>query len=131
MQLDQWKNVLAGAALTVWVTVGVASIASAQLMPGQQAVPLGETLNGNVAAPPGRLSEGDRFFVTAWGPAGGTAMFSIPGLRSDLPMAESGKRPGLYIGSYTVQPGGFGHERQRHYHAHKAEWTIADRDPGQ
>lgn len=105
VRVDPWKSVLAGAALTISVTLGIAFIAAAQLMPGQQAAPLGETLNGNVAAPPGRLSAGDTFFVTAWGPTGGTATFSIPGLRSDLPMAESGKRPGLYIGSYTVQPG--------------------------
>jgi hypothetical protein len=52
-----------------------------------------------------QLTTGDVLTVTANGPAGGTASFSIAGLRSGLPMIEQAGSPGTYIGTYTVQAG--------------------------
>lgn len=62
-------------------------------------VPLAVTVNtGDVAT----LAPGQTFQVTVRGPAGGLATFDV-GSHAGLPMAEVA--PGVYVGSYTVQPG--------------------------
>lgn len=58
------------------------------------------------------LTTGDVLTVTATGPAGGIAAFSIAGLRRGLPMIEQVGNPGTYIGTYTVQAGDYAQNAQ-------------------
>lgn len=57
-------------------------------------------------SPTGRpLVTGDVMTVMATGPVHGTATFSIDGVRRGLPMREFISQPGLYVGTYAIQPG--------------------------
>jgi hypothetical protein len=65
-------------------------------------------VSGVTVTPAGRqLVPGDVLTVVATGPPHGGATFTITGLRTAIPMAESATRPGTYAGHYTVQPGDY------------------------
>src|SRR4030065_988725 len=51
------------------------------------------------------LGPGDVLTVTMVGEPGGQAAFTIAGVVTDAPMAESPGQPGVYMGSYRIRSG--------------------------